>query len=415
MRIAVIGAGVAGLAAAALLARAGHAVAVLERAEAPRPIGAGLLLQPPGARILGLLGARAPVEQAAARITRLHATTPSGRTILRLDYADLAPDAHGLGVARPLLWSALMAACRGAGARVVPGVEVTAVTGGTEGGQEQADPVVVRAAGQPDRHYDLAVIAAGTHAAALVPRGTAGERYVSRVYPWGCLWASVVLPPAWPRDALLQRCVGTRVMIGVLPTGTDGGHATGALYWSIRNDAVPAWRERPIAAWRDDLARAWPEAGEVAAGVEREDLAHATYRDVWADPPFAGRIVVLGDAAHGTSPQLGQGATQALRDALALSDALAARGPIRDRLAAYWGGRRAATAYYRQASRALTPLFQSGLPGLGPLRDLLAGPVGGLAPVRRFALATLAGAKMGWFGAEPAGVSASPPATEAAG
>ena len=56
MRIGIVGAGTAGLAAAALLARAGHAVEVLERAPDPGPVGAGLLLQPTGMAVLERLG-----------------------------------------------------------------------------------------------------------------------------------------------------------------------------------------------------------------------------------------------------------------------------------------------------------------------------------------------------------------------
>jgi 2-polyprenyl-6-methoxyphenol hydroxylase-like FAD-dependent oxidoreductase len=95
--------------------------------------------------------------------------------------------------------------------------------------------------------------------------------------------------------------------------------------------------------------------------------------------------------------------TQALRDAVALRDALRADGPVPNRLRAYWAARRARTAYYRRASRALTPMFQSALPGLGTLRDVFAGPVGRIGFVRRQALLTLTGAKTGVWSAEAVG------------
>jgi 2-polyprenyl-6-methoxyphenol hydroxylase-like FAD-dependent oxidoreductase len=189
-------------------------------------------------------------------------------------------------------------------------------------------------------------------------------------------------------------------MVGVLPTGRVGGQRVAALYWSIRNDAVAAWRAAPIGAWRDQVARAWPEAALLLDGVTHADVEHASYRDVWADPPFAGRVVVIGDAAHGTSPQLGQGTTQALRDAAALAEALDGEAPLEARLAAYRDARRRRAAYYRWASRLLTPVFQSSLPGLGVLRDAFAGPVGRIPLVRRQALLTLAGLKDGLWGAD---------------
>jgi choline dehydrogenase-like flavoprotein len=99
LRVGIIGAGLAGLAAAACLAARGHRVEVLERAPAPRPMGAGLLLQPPGAAILARIGALAALLPGAARITRLDSRARSGARLIDLDYADLAPRLCGLGLA----------------------------------------------------------------------------------------------------------------------------------------------------------------------------------------------------------------------------------------------------------------------------------------------------------------------------
>ncbi len=383
MQIGIIGAGLAGLATAAFLAARGHRVDVLERAASPRPLGAGLLLQPPGAAILARIGALAPLLPGAARITRLDSRASSGATLIDLDYAGLAPGLCGLGLARPAIWSALREAAERHGAALHPGCEVRGV--GEDGDVTLADGTTWR--------FDLVVVANGTHSPLWA--GRRGHR--ARLYPWGCLWTTVALPAGWPRDVLMQRCAGTRVMVGVLPIGPDAA----ALYWSIRNEAVPAWRAAPIEAWKAEVAAAWPEAGALLAPHTHADVEHASYRDVWADPPFAGRLVVLGDAAHGTSPQLGQGTTQALRDALALAEALDGDGPLGAQLAAYWAARRRRAAYYRLASRLLTPVFQSGVPGLGWLRDVLAGPVGRIPVVRRQALLTLAGLKDGLWAADP--------------
>lgn len=385
LRVGVVGAGLGGLAAAVALALDGHDVEVLERAEDPRPVGAGILLQPPGVGMLERLGCPMPP---GARVSRLHSTTPGGRTLIDLDYAWLAPGLHGLGVSRPAIWSALAGRAERAGVRILPGMRATSV----DGGQGRAR---VGLEGRAARDYDVAVVASGTHTDLW--RGP-GRR--SPPYAWGCLWATVPLPRGWPLGVLQQRCAGTRVMVGVLPLGEAGGREVGAVYWSIRNDRLLEWQQAPLRLWQDDVARAWPEAGALVAGLCREEVRHAAYRDVWADPPHRGRAVVIGDAAHGTSPQLGQGTTQAFRDAEELSCALAAAPTPEEGLAAYWAGRKARTRYYRMASRLLTPLFQSDVPFLGAARDLLAGPVGALPWVRRQALLTLAGAKAGFLSAD---------------
>ncbi|MGX9962297.1 FAD-dependent oxidoreductase [Roseomonas sp. F4] len=387
LRIGIVGAGLCGLASAALLAGDGHVVEVLERAERARPVGAGLLLQPPGIAILDEMGALPSVTAQGARIRHLDSRTPGGARLLDLHYEDLAPGLHGLGLTRPAIWSALLEAALDAGAVLRQGCAVARL-------EQREDSALAVLANGETRRFDLLVVAAGTHASLWA--GRPGHR--ARLYPWGCLWATVRLPPDWRLDVLTQRCVGTGVMVGVLPIGTAGGEQLGALYWSIRNDRVPAWRASPFVHWQAEVARAWPEAAALLHGLAHGDVEHATYRDVWAAPPHDGRLLVMGDAAHGTSPQLGQGTTQALRDAKALIEALREDQPIPARLSAYWKARRRRTAYYRLASRALTPVFQSDIPGLAWLRDRLAGPIGRIPLVQRQALLTLAGLKEGVWG-----------------
>jgi 2-polyprenyl-6-methoxyphenol hydroxylase-like FAD-dependent oxidoreductase len=82
-------------------------------------------------------------------------------------------------------------------------------------------------------------------------------------------------------------------------------------------------------------------------------------------------VVYLGDAAHATSPQLGQGCNLALWDAMVLADVLASEE--RDLAAAldrYSRARADHLAFYQLATRLLTPFFQGDEPLLGALRDV---------------------------------------------
>src|SRR5947207_3681515 len=109
--IAIVGCGVAGMAAALFLSRDGHRVRLFERFAAPRPLGSGLLLQPTGLALLARLGLRPRIEAAGARIERLRGcVVPSGRTILDVAYADLGAGLAGIGIHRAMLFEALSAA-----------------------------------------------------------------------------------------------------------------------------------------------------------------------------------------------------------------------------------------------------------------------------------------------------------------
>lgn len=72
MHVAIVGYGTAGQAAALLLARDGHRVEVFERAPAPGPVGAGLLLQPSGLQALWEIGLLDAAFAHGAIVERLH-------------------------------------------------------------------------------------------------------------------------------------------------------------------------------------------------------------------------------------------------------------------------------------------------------------------------------------------------------
>ena len=110
MRIAIIGYGTGGQAAAVALSRDGHRVDVFEQAPAPGPVGAGFLLQPTGLSALWRMGLLDDVLAHGAPITRLHGTSHHGRTVMDMGYRDLDARLFGVGVQRGALFALLDAA-----------------------------------------------------------------------------------------------------------------------------------------------------------------------------------------------------------------------------------------------------------------------------------------------------------------
>ena len=105
--VGVVGCGTAGAAASLFLARAGHRVTVYEAVPEPTAVGAGIMLQPTGMRVLERLGLLEPVLARGARVDRLHCVTRERRDVIDLRYGDEHPGAYGLGLHRGVLFHVL--------------------------------------------------------------------------------------------------------------------------------------------------------------------------------------------------------------------------------------------------------------------------------------------------------------------
>jgi 2-polyprenyl-6-methoxyphenol hydroxylase-like FAD-dependent oxidoreductase len=386
LRIGIIGCGIAGQAAAIALARDGHDVTVFERFAEARPVGAGLLLQPSGQAALERLGVLDAAKRWGAPVERLYGRTTGGRTVMDLRYAKLGKNVHGLGLHRAALFKALHDGVIAAGAKVVLGFEVAKI-------KDMNAPRVIARDGRVEGPFDLVVDCAGAHDTL---RKVLNVRQDDPVYPWGCLWA--ILPDrtgAFERE-LRQVCEGTEIMIGILPIGripdaeVEGNHV--ALFWSLLHKQYGAQRNSGIDILRGRIEHYWPQAKPILDELhDINQFTLATYRDVrmksWRDK----RVLAIGDAAHGTSPQLGQGANLALIDALTLASALRRNTDVESALAAYEKMRKPHLRYYQMASRRVTPMFQSHKRMAGWFRNVFFGPMSKTPGLARIMRTTLAG------------------------
>lgn len=392
--IAVIGAGTAGMAASLFLARAGHRVTLFERVAAPGPVGAGLLIQPTGLYVLEQLGLAARIRASGARVDRLLGATARGRNVMDLRYADLAPGWHGIGIHRRALSGTLWSAVQAAPITLRLGAAVDMVE------QRDGHVRVRQHAAAVFERFDLAVVADGTFSQL---RAQIAIPHEITVYPWGAWWTILRDPDLRFQGALRQRYRRATQMLGVMPVGPLPTPAADAaqhvtLFWSVRRNNEAALRARGLEAWKDEVLALAPEAAPLLAQIAGLDqLTFATYADVRMVPWHHRRVVVIGDAAHATSPQLGQGANLALIDALVLARCLAAAPEVVPALAAYTAARRAHLDYYQSASSLLTPVFQSDARLLPLLRDLLMPLACRLPGLRGQMLSTLAGSKAGWL------------------
>jgi 2-polyprenyl-6-methoxyphenol hydroxylase-like FAD-dependent oxidoreductase len=385
--ISIIGAGFAGLAAATLLARAGHRVTVFDQFETPQSFGAGILIQPIGLAALRVIGVRDEVVAAGARINQLYGVTPRGKPVIRLRYRDWRDDAFGLGLHRGSLFRVLWRAAESAGAILKP-----------------AHAIATADAFHALRTTSaLIIIADGAHSRT---RAFAGLDFKYTPYPWGAWWAIV---PAETEShqtqhnhTLRQWYRGAREMLGLMPTGRDPqtGRAVTSLFWSARADRRDALLADGIEAWKSRVLALTPDAAPALAHIHTpRDLTWAHYADVTM-PRYhtsTNDVVVIGDAAHATSPQLGQGTNMALVDAVVLARCIANAKDVASALEKYTHERRSHIRFYGQASRLLTPFFQSDQRVLPWLRDMSLATVASLPIAKEANLQTLVGTRGGWF------------------
>ncbi|MEJ0059107.1 MAG: NAD(P)/FAD-dependent oxidoreductase [Terricaulis sp.] len=376
--IAIAGCGVAGLSAAAMLARDGHRVVMFDKLAAPEPIGSGIILQPVGLAALDAVGVGDAMRALGAPIKRLFGkVSRSGRTVLDVRYAALGADAaSGLAVHRGALFQLLYDAAKDAGAEIVPSREVLA----------QENGAFVFVDGARSARFDLLIDALGMRSPLC------GK--VSEPLAFGALWANLDWCEGFAPDTLEQRYEAARMMAGVLPIGRlPGGTKTqAAFFWSLKGADHAAWRAAPIEAWKEDVLRLWPDTAPLLAQIDaHDDLVFARYLHRTLSAPVARGLAHIGDSWHCASPQLGQGANMALLDALALVRAIEARNDLADALALYARMRRWHIRLYQLASFLFTPAYQSDSAAIAWLRDWIVAPLARVPPAPAVLAALVAG------------------------
>jgi FAD-dependent urate hydroxylase len=384
LRVGVVGCGSAGPAAAVFLKRAGHDVVLFERAPDCRAVGAGFLLQPSGMAVLRELGIEDRVLDHASRVERLHVLTSRDRTLLDLRYEDLGEEYFGAGLHRPVLLHYLMEAMREVGVETYWGAEVTAI--------QRVDEcwILDFSDGRRESGFDLLIVADGARSSLRAKLGWPGSDHG---YPWGAHWFIGENSGSFPEHDLHQVVRGTKKLAGFLATGRElgGTEPLVSLFWSVKLSDDAAWRSRPLEEWKEEILRVCPRS-EILLGQIHDwsQVLTARYGDVRLSRWHGEGVVILGDAGHAMSPQLGQGVNLALADALCLTRNME-RLPLQEALAAYSKQRRWQLAYYRFASRSLTPWFQSDYEWLAPIRHAWFRTLQHVPPAKWFMTKTMAG------------------------
>lgn len=322
-RAIVVGAGIGGLAAARGLLALGWDVVVYDQAASFGPVGAGITLAPNAVRALEWLGLGDDLREKGAAHGALGIRDASGRWLIRTPVEAL--EAH-FGVPSYALHRATLHEMLARGipdATIRTGHRITTIRDGDR-------PTVVFEGpdGPGTDEADLVIGADGIDSrirAALFPAhpGPAYAGYIA--------WRGIVAvedAPAGSRDFGTTETWGRGMRFGIVPLGD------GQIYWFATLSA-------PAGSHRDDtlddlLGRygRWHEPIPAILSATRPDslLLHDIRYLATPLPSYhRGRVVLLGDAAHAMTPDLGQGGCQALEDAVELCAALGRVGDVASR------------------------------------------------------------------------------------
>jgi 2-polyprenyl-6-methoxyphenol hydroxylase-like FAD-dependent oxidoreductase len=359
--ILIVGGGIGGLSLAACLATRGIACELVEREPQWTTTGGGITLYPNGMRALGTIDVGDAVEAAGAVLHRFRVVSRDGQLV-----SEVRGDAWD-GVGRTVLVNrrALQDVLRGA-AGAVPtrlGVTVTRIHLGPAGAEVAFSDGV-------ERSYELVVGADGIRSSvrALV-FGEVEARYVGQVYWRAAARVDLVDCPTMMFD--------TDRFVVVFPLG-DG---TTYLAWQLRTDEPlggPAGgTAQSLYARFGDFAEPCRAAIDCVAGGGPVHFGPA--EEIDSDHWRAGRVVLIGDAAHACSPTMAQGGSLAIEDAVVLGEELAGAADVPSALDAFVARRLPRVRWVRARTHAEITALNRGAGHLtersGSIREVLSQPI----------------------------------------
>ncbi|MBH0780292.1 FAD-dependent oxidoreductase [Nocardia bovistercoris] len=353
----IVGGGIGGLATAIALSRRGWDVEVLERSPRLTALGAGLSLWSNALRALDALGVGAQVRARAREEVGAGIRDSRGRRLARSDMAAVRAR-YGLPIVihRADLLDILRAALPESAVRT--GISVTEVC---------TDGVVTHSGSRETA--DLVVGADGIRS--VVRRAVCG--HIEPVYAGYTAWRTVLTP----REPLLDMGEswgrGERFGFTPLPDGRVYAFACANMPPDAEIDG-PSELRRRFGHWHNPIPSLLDAIDPAAL------LRHDIYDLPRLDTYVRGRVALVGDAAHAMTPNLGQGACQALEDAVVL-----ARHADEPDLTDYDRERRPRARMIADRSARIGQVAQLSSPPVVFARDLALRAIPALAQVRGLA------------------------------
>jgi 2-polyprenyl-6-methoxyphenol hydroxylase-like FAD-dependent oxidoreductase len=352
-RILVIGGGIGGLTSAIALRRDGHKVTVIEKDPTWSVYGVGIIQQANVIRAMAELGLVDDYLAAGVPFDKVAVHLPDGTEVARVPIPRLVERyPASMGISRPALHKILGDRTIASGAEVRLGVTADRI-------DDRGDSVCVSFSDGREETSDLVIGADGVYSQtreAIMPEGPVPEFTGQAVWRYN-----------FPRPASLDalHAYNGPIGAGLVPINAELMY----MYVTTPEPGKPRYEHGQLAAsMRAKIAdHPAPQIRALAAQITDND--GVVYRPMDAMMLYgdwhAGRVVLLGDAVHATTPHLGQGAGMAIEDSLVLAEEIARHATPDEAFNAYRDRRFERCRYIVEKSLEIC----RGQLGQGPLVD----------------------------------------------
>jgi len=324
-RILVIGGGFSGMSAAIELRKQGADVDLVEIDPEWRNYGAGISLGGATLRAFRSLGVLEAFLERGSAQDGVSIRLPHGPQVAMLPTPRLAgPDVPGGGaIMRPVLAQILVDATRAAGTRLHLGCSFSTI-------EQEGDGVHVSFTDGRRERYDLVVGADGLNSKvreALFPDAPKPR------YSGQGVWRAVVPRP--PEIETATMWIGPKVKPGVNPVSKTQMYLFITEPRAVNEHLDPSTFAEHVRALLADFPA--PELQAIRAGLGADSMiVYRPLEGLLVPQPWSrGRVVLIGDAVHATTPHLASGACIGIEDAIVLADELARNADLALALAAF--------------------------------------------------------------------------------
>jgi len=340
LNILIVGGGIGGLSTAIAMRRAGHEVLVIERDPEWSVYGVGIIQQSNVLRAMDQLGVLDQFLDAACGFDAVEVFEPDGTMVARIPTPRLVEDKPAnVGIGRRALQAVLGDSAKALGAQILLGVTVKSLS-------DDGTKVHVAFSDGSTGEFDLVVGADGVYSQVrdlILPEA---ER---PVFTGQAVWR-YNLPRPTDLDAL--QAYNGPIGIGLVPIGSELMY----MYVTTAEPDNPRYpREGLAAAMRGKLVDCAPVIRALAEQITDDDgVVYRPLEGMMVHGPWSrGRVGLLGDAVHATTPHLGQGAGMAIEDAIVLAEELGRHDDVETALKAYRDRRFERCRYIVESSLAI--------------------------------------------------------------